>query len=263
MSGYGYHAAAVSGFYEVTGWPDRSPGGPFNAYTDTVAPRFLATTLLAALDHRRRTGQGQYIDQAQMESALHFLTPEVIEVQRSGHSARRNGNHSPDAFPHDAYPCAGDDEWCAIAIETDAQWQSLARVVGDAQLLDPRFATMEGRRAAAESIDASISAFTVHHEPRALMDLLQAAGVPAGMVQRSSDHQQDPQLAHRSFFRPLDHPEMGTVPYEGHQFRIAGYDNGPRLPAPCLGEHSYEVLHDILGLSDDDITEAYASGAVG
>ena len=91
LAGYGYHAAAVSGFYEITGWNDRPPGGPFNAYTDTIAPRFLATTLMAALDHRRRTGEGQYIDQAQMESALHFLAPELLDhqVERTHTATRR------------------------------------------------------------------------------------------------------------------------------------------------------------------------------
>ena len=83
LAGYGYHAASVCGFYEVTGWDDRPPGGPFNAYTDTIAPRFLAT-LIAALDHRRRTGEGQYIDHSQMESALHFLGPELLEAQVTG-----------------------------------------------------------------------------------------------------------------------------------------------------------------------------------
>ncbi len=263
MSGYGYHAAAISGFYEVTGWDDRSPGGPFNAYTDTVAPRFLASTILAALDHRRRTGQGQYLDQAQMESALHFIGPELLEVQRTGVSARRAGNQSPTAFPHDAYPCAGTDEWCAIAIETDAQWVSLQSALGNPHWAnDPRFEHVDGRRESADLIDRELSEFTRQHEPRALMELLQAAGVPAGMVQRSSDHQLDPQLAHRSFFRPMEHPEMGLVPYEGHQYRISGYDNGPRFPAPCLGEHTFELLTEILGFTDDEIAEAYATGAV-
>ena len=125
LAGYGYHAAAVSGFYEITGWDDRPPAGPFNAYTDTIAPRFLTTVLLAALDHRRRTGEGQFIDQAQMESALHFLAPELLDVQLSGSTARRAGNHDPDHAPHDAYPCAGTDQWCAIAVETDDQWRAL------------------------------------------------------------------------------------------------------------------------------------------
>ena len=95
------------------------------------------------------------------------------------------------------------------------------------------------------------------------MDLLQAGNVPAGMVQRSSDHMDDPQLAHREFFRHLEHPEMGSVPYEGHQYKIRGYDNGPRLPAPCLGEHTYEVLAELLGLDDDEVTRVLSSGACG
>ena len=263
MSGYGYHAAAISGFYEVTGWDDRSPGGPFNAYTDTVAPRFLAATILAALDHRRRTGEGQYLDQAQMESALHFIGPELLEAQRTGVSPRRAGNHSPTAFPHDAYPCIGTDQWCAIAIETDAQWESLRTALGHPQWVsDPRFQHLDGRLEHAELIDRELAEFTQQYEARALMELLQAAGVPAGMVQRSSDHQVDPQLVHRSFFRSMEHPEMGVVPYEGHQYRIAGYDNGPRFPAPCLGEHTFELLTNVLGFTDDEIAEAYATGAV-
>jgi crotonobetainyl-CoA:carnitine CoA-transferase CaiB-like acyl-CoA transferase len=91
---------------------------------------------------------------------------------------------------------------------------------------------------------------------------LQAAGVPAGVVQRSSDLLADPQYAHRGFYRYLDHPVMGRIPYAGHQYRIRGYDNGPRAPAPTLGQHSFEVLSELLGLSDEAIAEAFATGAV-
>jgi crotonobetainyl-CoA:carnitine CoA-transferase CaiB-like acyl-CoA transferase len=264
LAGYGYHAAAVSGFYEITGWDDRPPGGPFNAYTDTIAPRFLATTLMAALDHRRRTGEGQYIDQAQMESSLHFLAPELLDVQLSGASPRRAGNYSPFASPHDVYQCAGIDQWCAIAVETDRQWQALKHALGEpAWAADPALDSLAGRRERTDAIDHELTLFTARHEPRELMTMLQAAGVPAGMVQRSSDHMQDPQLAHREFFRRLQHSEMGEVPYEGHQYRISGYDNGPRFPAPCLGEHNYEVLAEVLGLGDDEVSRILASGACG
>ena len=263
LAGYGYHAAAICGFYEITGWDDRAPAGPFNAYTDTIAPRFLAATIVAALDHRRRSGEGQYIDQAQMESALHFLGPELLDHQVSGRRPRRAGNDSPTAFPHDAYPCAGDDEWCAIAVETDAQWRALRRALGEpAWAASPELDTAAGRRADRDRIDRHLREFTRQHEPRVLMERLQAAGVPAGMVQRSSDHLEDPQLRHRRFFRPLHHPEMGEVPYEGHQFRIEGYDNGPRFPAPCLGEHSIHVLQEILGYGDEDLARIAASGAL-
>ncbi len=131
MAGYGYHAAAVAGFFELTGWPDRDPVGPWNAYTDTVAPRFLTATLLAALDHKRRTGEGQHIDLAQLEAALHFLAPEMIARQTTDIAFRRSGNRSLDAAPQGVYPCAGDDEWCAIAVEDDAQWKALRAVLGD------------------------------------------------------------------------------------------------------------------------------------
>jgi crotonobetainyl-CoA:carnitine CoA-transferase CaiB-like acyl-CoA transferase len=264
LAGYGYHAASVCGFYEVTGWDDRAPGGPFNAYTDTIAPRFLATALIAALDHRRRTGEGQYIDGAQMESSLHLLGPELLEAQITGKNARRAGNEDPIAAPHDAYPCLGEDQWIAIAIESDEQWCALRRVLGDpawarANALD----TLHGRRAQRDLIDRELATFTAKHAPRALMDRLQAAGVPAGMVQRSSDHQEDPQLAHRNFFHPMEHPEMGLVPYEGHAYQIAGYDHGPRFPAPCLGEHTYQVLSEVLELDDDEIARVMGSGACG
>ncbi len=264
LAGYGYHAASVCGFYEVTGWDDRAPGGPFNAYTDTIAPRFLATVLMAALDDRRRTGEGQYIDQAQMESSLHFLGPELLEAQITGKDARRAGNYSATAVPHDSYPCQGDDQWCAIACETDEQWRALRRELGDPEWARAReLDALPGRLAQRDLIDRELAAFTAKHPPRALMDRLQAAGIPAGMVQRSSDHQEDPQLAHREFFRPLEHPEMGLVPYEGHAYRISGYDHGARSPAPCLGEHTYQVLQEVLGLDDDEIARVLGSGACG
>jgi benzylsuccinate CoA-transferase BbsF subunit len=264
LSGYGYHAAAVSGFYEITGWDDRPPAGPFNAYTDTIAPRFLAATLMAALDHRRRTGEGQFIDQAQMESSLHFLSPELLATQITGKSPRRAGNDSPTAAPHDTFPCLGQDQWCAIAVETDEQWRALVNVLGSPTWAnDAALARAAGRLAARESIYGELAKFTALHAPRELMNTLQANGIPAGMVQRSSDHMEDPQLEHRRFFRPLHHPEMGEVPYEGHPYQIAGYGNGPLRPAPCIGEHSFEVLQEVLGMSDEEVAEAMAAGAVG
>src|SRR5581483_7347147 len=110
--------------------------------------------------------------------------------------------------------------------------------------------------------DMHIGEWTKHQDGYELMRRLQAAGVPAGMVQRSSDLLADPQLAHRGFFHPLPHGEMGEVPYEGHQFIIRGYHSGPRFAAPLLGEHSVQVLQEILGLSDEQLAEVAGSGAL-
>ena len=263
FAGYGYHAAALAGFYEVTGWPDLPPDGPWSAYTDVVSPRFFAAVILAALDRRRRTGEGEHIDISQAEAALTFLAPQFLDFDVNGRVARRNGNRSDVFAPHSMYPCAGKDQWCAIAVETDDQWQALRKALGDpAWAQGDRYENAEGRLAAQEELDARISDWTRERGPYDVMRALQDAGVPSGVAQRSSDLLKDPQLKHRSFHRYLDHPEMGNVPYSGHQFRIRGYDSGPLFAAPCLGEHSEQVMRDILGMSEEQMAEVLASGAL-
>jgi len=263
FAGYGFHAGAIAGFYEITGWPDLPPDGPWTAYTDAISPRFLATTIMAALDHRRRTGVGQHIDASQMEIGLQFLAPQIIDFNVSGRVVSRAGNRSETAVPHAAYPCAGDDQWCAIAVETDEQWDALRRALGDpAWADDDRFQTAEGRLSHEEEIDAHLGEWTSSRSPYEVMEILQSAGVPAGVVQRSSDLLRDPQLEHRRFFRYMEHPEMGNVPHTGHQFHISGYDSGPRFPAPLLGQHNETVMREILGMTDEEITEALVAGGI-
>lgn len=267
MAGYGYHAAGVAGFFELTGWPDRAPAGPWNAYTDTVAPRFLTTTLLAAIDHQRRTGEGQHIDLGQMEAALHFLAPEILARQTTDATFTRIGNRALDAAPQGVYPCAGDDAWCAIAVETDAQWPPLRALLLDALgeaawLRDPALDTVAGRQAVHDRLDETLAAWTRERKSRDVMTTLTAAGIPAGCVQRSRDLLDDPQLRHRRFHRELEHGEMGRVPYSGHQFRIRGHDHGPRSPAPLLGAESFEVLESELGVSPEAIADLMAAGVL-
>ena len=264
FAGFGFHAGAIAGFYEITGWPDLPPDSPWVAYTDTIAPRFLAATIMAALDHRRRTGEGQYIDASQLEIALHFLAPQTMDFRVSGRIVSRNGNRSTTAAPHGAFPCHGDDRWCAIAVENDGQWEALRRAMGDPDWArEGRFDTVQGRLDHQDEIDRNLAQWTSSRPPEEVMDLLQLEGVPAGVVQLSSDLLRDPQLAHRGFFRYMDHAEMGNIPYTGHQFRIAGYDNGPRFPAPVLGQHNEMVLREILGMSDEEVAEAIIGGALG
>ncbi len=263
FAGFGFHAGSIAGYYEITGWPDLPPDGPWTAYTDTVSPRFLAAILMAALDHRRRTGEGQHIDAAQLEMSLHFLGPQLVDYSVSGRSVTRNGNRSPYMAPHGVFPCQGEDQWCAIAVETDQQWTGLQAAMGSPDWAkELKFDKVEDRLANQEEIEIKLSEWTQVRPPKAVMEALHAEGVPAGVVQRSSDLQRDPQLAHRRFFRDLEHQEMGTIPYPGHQFRISGYDSGPRSAAPVLGQHNDEVLRDVLGMTDEEITEAIIAGAL-
>ena len=263
IAGYGYHAASIAGFFEVTGWPDLEPCAPWLAYTDTIAPRFISILLAAALDHRRRTGEGSYIDVAQLETALHFLAPELLDLQVNGHAATRMGNRHRFCAPQGVYPCTGDDQWCAIGIDTDDQWQSLCNVIGQpGWATDPAYASHSARHRRHDVIDEAITRWTRERDKFTAMEILQSASIPAGAVQNSGNLLEDAQYEHREFYQYLDHVEMGRVPYAGHQYRISAYDNGPRAPAPCIGEHSFEVLSQVMGLTDEEIAEAYASGAI-
>ena len=125
FAGFGNLAAAVAGFYDITGWPDRGAAGPYMAYTDYTSPRFTTAALLAALDYRRRTGKGQYLDFSQAEAATHYLTPGILEYQKTGQMPTRAGNADTEMVPHSVYPCVGEDQWCAIVCENDDQWKSL------------------------------------------------------------------------------------------------------------------------------------------
>jgi benzylsuccinate CoA-transferase BbsF subunit len=263
FAGFGNLAAAISGFYNLAGWPDRAPAGPFGAYTDTVAPRFTAAAILAALDHRRRTGQGQYIDQSQAESALHFLAPAILDYTVNGRVQERLGNRDPAMAPHGVYPTAGEDCWIAIAAENDQQWQALCAVLERPALLhDERFATPEARLAYQDALDTIVAAWTKSHEAGAAEAALQMRGVPASALQNSRELCDDPQLAHRSHLVRLAHPILGTTIIEGSRFRLSRTPAKIDRVAPTLGGDSHYVLETILGYSAERIAELVIEGAL-
>ena len=261
VSGFGTMGAAIATFIELTGYPDRPPAGPFSAYTDTVAPRFAVPALLAALDHRRRTGEGQYIDHSQIESSIHFISPYLLDYQLTGRVLGRIGNRDPDMAPHGVYPARGDDDWIAIAVRDDADWVRLCSALERPDLArDDRYATLAGRLALQDELDAAIAAWTETRTPAEGEGILQAAGVPAHAVIRASSAVSDPQLVHRGHLVRVPHSLHGESVVEGSRFRLS------RTPArigqpPAVGEHTEQVLKDILGYDDDRIAELAAAGA--
>lgn len=263
MAGYGFHAAGIAGFTELVGWPDRGPDGPWIAYTDVIAPRFLTTALLAALMHRDLTGQGVAIEASQLEIALHFLTPELIATQTGGAMPSRNGNRAPGLAPQGVYPCSGEDAWVAISVASDEQWSTVKSLLGGPDWIhDESLMTLSGRMKRHDALDEVLGAWTGQFTAGEAERRLSAHGIPAGMVQRSSDLLRDPQYLHRNFYRWLEHPEMGQVPYAGHQYAIRGYRHGPRHAAPALGQHTDQVLKEHLGMSEDEISSARSAGAL-
>jgi len=263
LAGYGFHASALAGFTELVGWPDLGPDGPWMAYTDTIAPRFLTAAIIAAVDRRNRTGEGCHIEAAQLEVGLQLLAPELLNYQVNGRIAARLANRDLRIAPQGAYPCSGDDEWCTLTIADDDCWSALRELLGDPEWARrTELESAQGRLAHHDEIDERLAGWTSSQAAEDVERSLLAAGIPAGKVQRTRDLRVDPQYLHRDFYRRLEHSEVGVVPYAGHQYRIQGYDHGPRLAAPMLGEHTYQVLSDLLGMTADEIADLAASGAL-
>ena len=255
--GFGNLMAALSGFYHISGYSEAEPCPPYGAYTDFIAPRFAACALIAALDYRRRTGKGQYIDMAQYEASLHNLAPMLIDYFATGRVLGPVGNRSERYAPHGAYRCADDDgheRWIAIAVADDTEWQAFLAVAGN-PIVDARFATMRGRFRDRAALDEFIGAQVRGRNAEELTTALQAAGVSAYPVQNCMDIHRDENLEAFGFWQWLEHKEMGASPYEGLEHRMSRTAGGPQRPAPVLGEHSDEVLKEILGLTADEIEE--------
>ncbi len=261
--GFGNMAAAVAGFYHLCGWPDRPPSGPFGAYTDYIAPRFGAIAVLAALDYRRRTGKGQYIDQSQAESALHFLTPALLDCAANGRVEQGVGNTDPSYAPHGVYPALGDDRWIAITCKTDEHWHSLCPAMNRASLVrDERFATLAARYSNRDHLDPIISEWTRGLTAHAAEALLQQLGIPASAVQDSKDVCHDPQLASRGYLIEIVHPVCGKMVVEGPRFLLSRTPASVARPAPTVGGDNQYVLESILGYDQDRITELAAAGVL-
>ncbi len=209
-AGFGSQLSSLAGFTNLTGYPDGSPQILYGPYIDYIAVAYGAVAILAALDYRKRTGRGNHIDTAQYETGLQYLAPILLDYKINGRVAARNANRDPQAAPHGAYPCQGDDMWCALSVHSDAEWQAFRQVMGDPKWSsDKKFAALEGRKANEDELDERVGAWTSGFAARALMEKLQKAGVKAGVVNRMCDVYDDPQLKQRPQWVELEHPEIG------------------------------------------------------
>jgi crotonobetainyl-CoA:carnitine CoA-transferase CaiB-like acyl-CoA transferase len=264
FAGFGNLAGAISGFYHITGWPDRAPAGPFGAYTDYVAPRFTAIAILAALEYRRRTGKGQYIDQSQAESSLHFLAPAFLDHSANGRVMFRAGNRDPRFAPHGVYPSKGDDQWVAIVCKTDDDFRALCDLMKRPELpRDAHFTTLAARRENAAVLDEIVAKWSCELEPREAERLAQARGIAAHAVQNSAEYYTDPQIRHRKHFVELPHPTYGETVIEGPRAKLSRTPAQARRAAPTQGQDNQFVLEKILGYSEEQIGEIAASGVLG
>ena len=259
--GYGAQLVSLTGFTRITGWPDRTPAQPFSAYTDTIGPRIGAGALISALIHRKRTGKGQYFDLSQYEAGIQFIAPLIIDYAVNKHIAGRSGNRCSYAAPHGAYPCKGEDSYCAISTFTDSEWQRFCQVLGDPPWTkEPRFATLLSRKQNEEELDELITKWTINFAANEVMELLQAADVPAGVVKNAQEIFCDPQLNHRHHFKELEHLEIGRHHYNEQSFKLSKTPAELYMAAPCQGQHNEYVYTKIVGISDSEFAELLAEG---
>jgi benzylsuccinate CoA-transferase BbsF subunit len=260
--GTGGQLQAVSGFVDLTGWPDRGPANPFGAVCDNYPPRLGAAAVIAALLYKRRTGKGQYLELSQLECNIPFISPVILDYTVNGRIQERLGNRSNSAAPHGAYRCKGDDRWCAISISTQEQWQIFCQILGNPPWAgEGRFGTLEARKANESELDILIEQWTLTRTPEEIMRLLQSQGVPAGTVQNTQDLYNDPQLVHRGHFYKVSHPEIGVHSIENNGFRLSR-DTAEIKTPPCLGEHTEYVCKDLLGMSEEEYVNLILDGVL-
>jgi benzylsuccinate CoA-transferase BbsF subunit len=225
-------------------------------------------SILAALRHKRRTGKGQRVELAQIESTVSCLGTALMDYTVNGRVQERAGNRIPDAAPHNAFRCQdlpdGSDRWCVIAVFDDQQWVALVGEMGTPGWAgEDRFQTLIGRKEYEDDLERLIGEWTRSLAAEDVMERLQRAGVPAGVVQNAEDMlERDPHMKARGYYRYLDHPETGRAAYDGPPARLSKTPVGPTRPAPLLGEHTAQVCTEVLGYSADELADLYAEGAL-
>jgi len=267
--GFGAVLGPITGYNHLCGFPNRPPAGLGTNYPDYVInPGHTLVAILAALRHRRKTGKGQRIELAQIESSVSVLAPAIMDYAVNGRVQGRAGNRSPYAAPHGTFRCRSEElqtdfgpmeeeRWVNIVVENDAQWQALRDAMGDPEWArDPTFATLLGRKQHEDELEAQIGEWTRNQKAEEVMEMLQSRGVPAGVVQNAKDMlERDPHLKERGYYVYLDHPEAGRTAYDGPPFRLSKTPGVLRSPAPLLGQHTEQVCKEILGLSDEEIAD--------
>ena len=261
---------AQAGLAWITGFPDRGPEPP-SGVADAMGGAHATVALLLALEFRRRTGRGMFLECPMIGASLNLAAEQVVEYSAHGHLLERRGNRSATCVPQGVYRTADTDaagrcdRWVAISVADNEQWRSLCRVVDvPAWADDPALADVDGRRRVEDRIDDHLAAWCATRSTHAIVQALSNASVPTEPVIPAHEHHRLEQVVWRKLFEPVEHPVTGTIDFIGAPFR---HTNGPhvhnRTPAPLLGQHNREILVRILGLTDAEVDALEADGVIG
>jgi benzylsuccinate CoA-transferase BbsF subunit len=246
------------------GFPEGQGAMTQYAYPDSLSALHGLFAVLCALDHRDRTGEGQRITLAQLETTVAMIGPEMMDQIAHDRPPARLGNRSSHRAPQGCYACAGEDRYCAISVASEEEWRALCHLIGqDEWALDPDLATPDQRRQAADRIDAAIGRWIRQHSPHDAAEMLQVAGVPAGPVQNTEDqYLRDPHLAERGFFETIPHLKKGAVTATGIPLGLTATPGRTPRAGAAMGEDNVRVFRDGLGLSESEYNDYLATGAI-
>ena len=233
-------------------------------YPDAVAGIYGFAALATALYHRKRSGAGQYIDLSMQEANFTFVGDAWLEYALTGRVRGRMGNRHSTFAPHGIYACAGDDQWIALAVEDESQWQALCHLAQRREWLeDARFGHAADRKQHEEALDHMLVAWTQAQSRNELAQRLRAAGLPAAPVLDAREVSQHSGLIARGHLVTVDHPETGAWVQSGVPVRMSRTPLRVSRHAPLQGQHSLEVLQRLLGMSREKYETLVAQGISG
>ena len=251
---YGPPQVAQSGLSALTGYVGGPPMMAGFSYGDPNGGVHATFAVMAALLHREKTGQGQYIDLSQWEAAIMLLPEALMDYSMNGTQPERMGNRDPHMAPHGVFRSKGDDRWVSLSVRDEAEWQRLCEVMGQPELsADARFASLSARKENEAALEATVTAWTQEISADEATQALQNAGIPAYPTLDAIDMVNSPHVGARDYFVELEHPEVGTRRHMGIPWTMSRTPCEIRRPAPCLGQDTDAVLTDIVGLSQDEI----------
>ena len=248
----------------MMGYEGGPPRTSSQALPDPVAALNSVSAIMTALHHRKKTGRGQFIDLALSEGTICHIGEYIAAHSRTGLQPPRSGNSHPDHAPYGVYPALGDDEWVAVCVTSDEQWRALCLLVGSPELAsDPKFAERSARRRNSSLADAVVAGWTSVRDGAEAAAALQAVGISAGRVGNNRQVLEDPHLNARGFFVEIEEPDVGPKVYDGQAIRMDGMDPSTWTPSERLGEHSVQILDELLGWDAAAIERLERNGIMG
>jgi benzylsuccinate CoA-transferase BbsF subunit len=261
-TGYAPTFGALGGATYLTGYVNDVPAKLLGE-VDLISGTAAALAILAALNHRARTGNGQLIDLSSSEVVSSMLGEAFLDYSMNKRVQTRQGNRDDIMAPHNCYPCQGKDNWVSIAVATDEEWQALCQAMGQPELAqEERFATSYKRWHNQNELDKIVSQWTRDKERYQVMDLLQSSGVAAVHSFNSEDVYKDPHLNARDFWHPVEHPHLGKQLMIAPPWKLSATPAQNHNGAPLMGQHNEFIFGELLGLSQVEIQRLIEEKAI-